>query len=328
MRATFCNIKWIEDRDTGKFKGMGVLEFADAATALKAVEMKNETEVLGRTMYCRLDKPKPKSDGPVRQPKAKPDGCCKLYCGNLSYDIDDAALRAFFEPLALSAIRWVTDRETGDFKGCGFAEFASTEDADEAFLKQGQVLDVAAGAARLGRGQAQEVGRCVEVRRRFRSTSFPVSRRWRTARDFRRRASATPREERGLPRAPPVKMGLEGRGGKVARRGPSPDRRLAAQRRGEGGAVGVAGVVGSGAGRSQRDNWRGRRGENLKTHTRLKPPPKSSSRPRFREGGGASSQATSFQRGPQRDARAPPESRTRRAASTLEGSHAADALKT
>ena len=131
-------IKWIEDRDTGKFKGMGVLEFADAATALKAVELKNETEVLGRTMYCRLDKPKPKAV--VRQPKAKPDGCCKLYCGNLSYDIDDAALRAFFEPLALSAIRWVTDRETGDFKGCGFAEFASTEDADQAFLKQGQVL--------------------------------------------------------------------------------------------------------------------------------------------------------------------------------------------
>ena len=54
--------------------------------------------------------------------------------------LDDAALRAFFEPLALSAIRWVTDRETGDFKGCGFAEFASTEDADQAFKKQGQVL--------------------------------------------------------------------------------------------------------------------------------------------------------------------------------------------
>ena len=90
--GTIKSIKWIEDRDTGKFKGMGVLEFADAATALKAVEMKNETEVLGRTMYCRLDKPKPKSDRPVRQPKAKPDGCCKLYCGNLSYDIDDAAL--------------------------------------------------------------------------------------------------------------------------------------------------------------------------------------------------------------------------------------------
>ena len=42
--------------------------------------------------------------------------------------------------MALSAIRWVTDRETGDFKGCGFAEFASTEDADQAFLKQGQLL--------------------------------------------------------------------------------------------------------------------------------------------------------------------------------------------
>ena len=40
----------------------------------------------------------------------------------------------------LQAIKWITDKESGDFKGCGFAEFASTEDADQAFLKQGQVL--------------------------------------------------------------------------------------------------------------------------------------------------------------------------------------------
>ena len=40
----------------------------------------------------------------------------------------------------MNAIRWVTDRATGDFKGCGFAEFATTEDADAAFLKNGQVL--------------------------------------------------------------------------------------------------------------------------------------------------------------------------------------------
>ena len=132
--------KWIEDRDTGKFKGMGVLEFADQATAEKAVAAKNETEVLGRTMYCRLDKPKPKSDRPIREAKPKPDGCMKLYCGNLSYDIDDAAIQAFFAPNLPSDIHWLTDRESGDFKGCGFCRFDSTETADAAFLKNGQVL--------------------------------------------------------------------------------------------------------------------------------------------------------------------------------------------
>jgi nucleolin len=132
--------KWIEDRDTGKFKGMGVLEFADQATAEKAVAAKNETEVLGRTMYCRLDKPKPKSDRLIREAKPKPDGCMKLYCGNLSYDIDDAAIQAFFAPNLPSDIHWLTDRESGDFKGCGFCRFDSTETADAAFLKNGQVL--------------------------------------------------------------------------------------------------------------------------------------------------------------------------------------------
>ena len=27
----------------------------------------------------------------------------------------------------ISNIRWLTDRETGDFKGCGFVEFAEPE---------------------------------------------------------------------------------------------------------------------------------------------------------------------------------------------------------
>ncbi len=55
------NIRWLEDRDTGKFRGMGVVSFADHATALKAVELKNESELLGRTFYCQLHKPKPKT---------------------------------------------------------------------------------------------------------------------------------------------------------------------------------------------------------------------------------------------------------------------------
>ena len=55
------NIRWLEDRDTGKFRGMGVVTFADHATALKAVELKNESELLGRTFYCQLHKPKPRT---------------------------------------------------------------------------------------------------------------------------------------------------------------------------------------------------------------------------------------------------------------------------
>ena len=52
-------IKWLEDRETGQFRGMGVIEFQDHATALKAVA-RNESECMGRTFYCQLHKPKPK----------------------------------------------------------------------------------------------------------------------------------------------------------------------------------------------------------------------------------------------------------------------------
>mmetsp|Transcript_25861 Transcript_25861/g.103337 ORF Transcript_25861/g.103337 Transcript_25861/m.103337 type:complete len:180 (+) Transcript_25861:1127-1666(+) len=151
--GAITDIRWVEDRDTGRFKGMAVVEFADAGAAQKAVNTKNATELLGRTMYCRYDQPKGGGGGdaasaskesglrkPPRERSAKPAGCKKLYCGNLSYDIDDAGLRDFFDPLPVARIRWVTDRASGEFKGCGFVEFDSTEDADAAIDKHGTTL--------------------------------------------------------------------------------------------------------------------------------------------------------------------------------------------
>ena len=137
------SVKLIKDRDTDRFKGMAIAEFANAEQAQAAIAAHNETEVAGRNMYCRLDNPKPKTEGKkyeARPLKPKPAGGCKLYCGNLSYKIDEAAVHAFFAPTTISSIRWVTDRESGDFKGCGFIDAATTEEADAAMLKQGEDL--------------------------------------------------------------------------------------------------------------------------------------------------------------------------------------------
>ena len=142
MKAFFgegvSSIEWIEDKDTGRFKGMAVVDFETAALALKGIE-KNATELSGRTVYCRLDgAEKKKRDGkPV---KAKPDGCKKLYCGNLSYQIDDAKIKDFFDSVVVDEVKWVSDRESGDFKGCGFLTFQTSEMADKAILKQGDTL--------------------------------------------------------------------------------------------------------------------------------------------------------------------------------------------
>jgi RNA recognition motif-containing protein len=68
--------------------------------------------------------------GEPRDEKAlgkKPKGCKTLFLGNLSFDIDDDTLKAHFEPKCgpVKQIRWV--ERNGQFNGCGFVEFETTQ---------------------------------------------------------------------------------------------------------------------------------------------------------------------------------------------------------
>lgn len=57
----------------------------------------------------------------------------KLYVGNLSYSVDDAALHEKFAEFgAVDSARVIMDRESGRSKGFGFVEFSSDDDADKA----------------------------------------------------------------------------------------------------------------------------------------------------------------------------------------------------
>jgi RNA recognition motif-containing protein len=48
-----------------------------------------------------------------------------IICGNLPLDIDDDKMRALFSKYGeVSQIRSLTDKNSGDFKGCGFVEFS------------------------------------------------------------------------------------------------------------------------------------------------------------------------------------------------------------
>lgn len=52
----------------------------------------------------------------------------KLYVGNLKYSVDDAALRAMFEPFgAVQSATVVMDRQSGRSKGFGFVEMANAD---------------------------------------------------------------------------------------------------------------------------------------------------------------------------------------------------------
>merc|ERR1712070_747276 len=76
-----------------------------------------------------------------RELSARPDNCTTVFAGNLSFDIDDDTIRKFAEDCGeIKNIRWLTDRESGDFKGCGFLEFYDSESVDKFVKKNGEDL--------------------------------------------------------------------------------------------------------------------------------------------------------------------------------------------
>lgn len=57
----------------------------------------------------------------------------KLFVGNLSWGIDDAALEAAFAAIgSVTSATVLTDRMTGRSRGFGFVEMATAEDAQKA----------------------------------------------------------------------------------------------------------------------------------------------------------------------------------------------------
>lgn len=57
----------------------------------------------------------------------------KLYVGNLSYDVTDAALEAMFTPHGtVQSAQVIMDRDTGRSKGFGFVEMGSDQEAQTA----------------------------------------------------------------------------------------------------------------------------------------------------------------------------------------------------
>jgi nucleolin len=156
---------WLTDRETKQFKGCGFITFSNAAGASAALKL-DGTELMGRNMGISLATPRPggdtpkKSGGGMREMSEKPEGCNTMFCGNLSFDIDEDSIKAFFKEAGeVANVRWLTDRDTGDFKGCGFIEFVDSASVDKAILLNGTQccgrdirLDFAKGRTNSGGG--------------------------------------------------------------------------------------------------------------------------------------------------------------------------------
>jgi len=55
--------------------------------------------------------------------------------------VDDDSICDFFKDCGeIIGLRWLTHKDTGEFRGCGYIQFATTEAADKAKLLDGQML--------------------------------------------------------------------------------------------------------------------------------------------------------------------------------------------
>ncbi|KAJ1619003.1 hypothetical protein T492DRAFT_1088881 [Pavlovales sp. CCMP2436] len=142
--GTITNIRWITDRDSGEFKGAGFIQFSSLEESAKVIAMHGQ-DCMGRplkTSYAKGRPDKPAGAGGKKfenKLSEKPEGCTKIFCGNLPYDIDDDKMKAFFKDCGdVTAIRWLTDKVTGDFKGVGFVDFGNGASVDLAVKKAGE----------------------------------------------------------------------------------------------------------------------------------------------------------------------------------------------
>ena len=55
----------------------------------------------------------------IQSMSTKPEDCCKLFIGNLSYEITDEVITKFFQSIdvEIKAVRWIHHKDSGDFKG-------------------------------------------------------------------------------------------------------------------------------------------------------------------------------------------------------------------
>jgi RNA recognition motif-containing protein len=131
--------------DKDQFAGTGFLEFA-TPEATKAALALHGSECAGRPIilhYAKARKPKEErklNEGLIAQPqRPRPEHCTVVFVGNLRFDIDTKVVKAWAAECGeVTGIRWLNDRHTKKFKGCGYIEFGakSAETAVDAIVKR------------------------------------------------------------------------------------------------------------------------------------------------------------------------------------------------
>jgi nucleolin len=124
--------------DSGRQNGTVIINFSDTNGSAKALEKDGAT--FG-TRWLKVKYNEANGGGMVEgggfkfTPSKKPEGCTTVFVGNLSYYASEEELRELFGKCGeITDVRLAKDKETGELKGFGHVEFASS-DATEGAVK-------------------------------------------------------------------------------------------------------------------------------------------------------------------------------------------------
>ena len=124
--------------DSGRSKGYANLTFANSADATKCIEMNGAT--MG-SRWLKIEAHNGRTPFKPGNPGEKPEGCTRVFIGNLSYDIDEETLRNTLKDCGeITRLKWGEDRDTGDFKGYAHVDFANSDDTEKAVALNGEMV--------------------------------------------------------------------------------------------------------------------------------------------------------------------------------------------
>lgn len=135
------NTRVVTDRETGRSRGFGYVEFVNPSDGVKAYNAKKDHMIDGRAInldFAAAKKEKPAAGGYQERSNKYGDQLNEpsstIFCANLAFGAtEDDVSNAFGEHAPVTAVRIPTDMNTGQAKGFAYVQFGTIEEATTAF---------------------------------------------------------------------------------------------------------------------------------------------------------------------------------------------------
>lgn len=133
--------KVMTDRNTGRSKGFGYVEFTNLEDAVKAHKEMTGAQLDGRQINVDFSQPRPENGntGDRRDQRARnfndqlSEPTSVLFVGNIAFSANEQIIGdAFGQYGSVSSVRLPTDPDSGNLKGFGYVEFGSVDEAKAA----------------------------------------------------------------------------------------------------------------------------------------------------------------------------------------------------